>query len=263
MTTSNTKFKRFGVLFFVLFSVQSCSQYAQEATENKGYTIPVSLKGALQDTCPILLEQDNLWTFDAASFYLSEPKIKIAGQWQSTEFVASAWQTEQTALVRFNGGCDGAGNANLILNTQESAADITGFSATVAVPFEQNHANPLTLASPLNDASMLWSWQVGHKFIRIDMHRADSDKQWWIHLGSVGCTSASEVRSPSEACTYPNHYQVKVEKAQLQNEGIVLDLTALIEGIDIDAEPGCDFQAPTLPSCNKLTANMATGTWAY
>lgn len=262
MTTVVNNLRALGVSFFVLAGISACSKPSDNTTQLKGLTIPVTLSGAEQNVCPMTLSQDANWTFEAASLYLSNPQIKTSNGWQDTQYIDSVWQTTDTALLRFTGQCEQQNNMVLQLNTDVDANDIKGFRALVAVPFEYNHSNPLTLPSPLNDASMLWSWQAGHKFIRIDMHRSDSEKQWWIHLGSVGCESSSDVRPPEEACHYPNHFTINVEKSALPANGMTLDLTALIDGINIDEEPGCDFQSPTLPSCNKLTATMAKSAWA-
>ena len=50
----------------------------------------------------------------------------------------------------------------------DDALDGEKLSFAMAVPFNENHLNPLTAASPLNISEMFWSWQLGHKFFRYD-----------------------------------------------------------------------------------------------
>ncbi len=53
-----------------------------------------------------------------------------------------------------------------------------------------NHANPAAALAPLNVGSMFWTWQLGYKFLRLDVRRQDSDTSAWsLHLGSEGCQS--------------------------------------------------------------------------
>ena len=97
----------------------------------------------------------------------------------------------------------------------------------LGVPFERNHANPLTAPPPLNAASMFWTWQTGYKFLRLDL-----GTDWSFHLGSTGCVSESAVRPP-EACRQPNRATIRLPAAAAFDGVVAVDLDGLLAGIDI------------------------------
>lgn len=106
-------------------------------------------------------------------------------------------------------------------------------SFDLGVPFNVNHSNPLSLESPLNQSDMFWNWQLGHKFLRLDMRNSalNSENQqtgWHFHLGSTGCTSASVMRAPKTSCKKPNRFNYKLD---LQGDVIILDIKPLLKPI--------------------------------
>ena len=85
----------------------------------------------------------------------------------------------------------------------------TGVAFSVGVPFDLNHANPLTAGAPLDRAEMFWSWQSGYKFLRLDLTAGEHEAAF--HLGSTGCSSASALRRPQAPCAQPNVIHVVLE----------------------------------------------------
>src|SRR5262245_35234156 len=116
------------------------------------------------------------------------------------------WQSDRVALVDLAG--TGERNANVTGTVAAGAERYTGIRFTVGVPFELNHANPLTARAPLDRADMFWTWQSGHKFLRVDL--ATDAREWSFHLGSTGCSSASALRPPQRTCTQPNLLRVEL-----------------------------------------------------
>lgn len=122
-------------------------------------------------------------------------------------------------------------------------------SFEIAVPFVENHANPLTALPPLNTSRMFWSWQLGHKFLRFDQAN-----QFSFHLGSTGCTSPSKLRAASQPCQSPNRYRFRLEHYQ-PNKPIIFDLDKLLAGVD--KSKSCMSDKATT-SCQQLFSNLTT-----
>lgn len=114
---------------------------------------------------------------------------------------AEPWQNEHVALI------DIARHASV-----QGTVDHSTFSAvrfTVGVPFDLNHSNPLVAAAPLDRGEMFWNWQSGHKFLRADV--AVDGREWSLHLGSTGCSSASALRPPAQPCLQPNEMRIELK----------------------------------------------------
>jgi uncharacterized repeat protein (TIGR04052 family) len=128
--------------------------------------------------------------------------------------VEAPWQNERVALV------DLAGDASTprrlsIEGTVKGEGKYSALRMTIGVPFELNHANPLTAAAPLDRGEMFWSWQSGHKFLRADL--AVAGREWSFHLGSTGCSSASALRPPAQPCAEPNEMQIELKGNPLRD----------------------------------------------
>jgi len=114
------------------------------------------------------------------------------------------WQNDRVALIDLAG----AGSTTVTGTVAVPAARYSGIRFTVGVPFELNHGNPLTAPAPLDRGDMVWAWQSGHKFLRVDF--ATDAHEWSFHLGSTGCSSASALRPPQSPCAQPNLIRVEL-----------------------------------------------------
>lgn len=156
----------------------------------------------------------------------------------------SKFSSESVALI-------GANCEKSSWQVELMADDLDGkkLSFSMAVPFNENHLNPLTAASPLNISEMFWSWQLGHKFFRFD-----GGNGFAFHLGSTGCKSASRLRAPSAPCTHPNRYQFELAHFDVQKP-IILDLDRLFS--EVDRSRSCmSEQANDI--CQQLFSNLTT-----
>ncbi|MCG8435014.1 MAG: metallo-mystery pair system four-Cys motif protein [Gammaproteobacteria bacterium] len=152
----------------------------------------------------------------------------------------SPWQYRDTALISLN--CDQQGNTaeNAVIAGSVPAGNYTGAYFSIGVPFDLNHANPLTAPEPLNISSLFWTWQLGYKFLRLDIDDgASSANSWSLHLGSSGCRSPAPVRPPVEACARPNILQVDIAEYDLEQDTILVDIDALLNDVDIFAANHC------------------------
>lgn len=130
---------------------------------------------------------------------------------------------------------------------------------TLGVPFESNHANPLKQISPLNISSMFWSWQMGYKFMRIDLSAPDD--KFSFHLGSVGCQSASRVRAPEMECENANRVPISIDiqpEVLKVNQNIIhidiaIQLDKLLYDLAIKRTNACMFSGiDQVVQCQKL-----------
>ena len=211
--------------------------------------------------------QSNAWSINKLAFFISDLAVKTASNdvWQSLPLSVSDWQTNNTALLWFNHECGNQNDANfnhqLAINTSKAMWQAaTQVSFELAVPFIDNHTNPLIQASPLNIPDMFWSWQSGHKFVRIDLSTDANTPQssWSYHLGSVGCESASSMRAPKHPCSMPNRFKITVNKSPNQ-AALFFDLAALLENIDPGTMRSCMFQKIEEVACIQLADNVLSG----
>ena len=122
-------------------------------------------------------------------------------------------------------------------------------SFDLAVPWQLNHQNPLTMPAPLNVGEMFWSWQLGQKFLRFD-----GDQRFAFHLGSTGCKSASKLRAPKDPCQFPNRYRYTIAKFD-SNSPIIFDLDKLFAGVN--KSKSC-MSEQSNPVCQQLFSNLTS-----
>jgi len=203
------------------------------------------------------------WSYHQFQFYLSEVSIKTQdGSWQPWEMTTTSYQSNDVALLgevcgENNQTTNNANNANwqVSFKTAENLAKVSAIKFTLGIPFELNHLNPLTQPSPLNDSSMFWVWQTGHKFLRLEM--ASQTDNWLFHLGSTGCTAPSAVRAPKQACLYPNTATVVVPMNKMSNSNnqISFDIAKLIQGLTIENKASCQSDVNN-QACQLLFNNI-------
>jgi uncharacterized repeat protein (TIGR04052 family) len=173
------------------------------------------------------------------------------------------WQYEDIVLLDFETAATPETNTDVIGSFSEpDSGTINQVCFDVGIPFEFNHLNSSTSPSPLNASGMMWKWQSGHKFIRIDGvgDPNGSAVGYNLHLGSTGCVSGSATESPTSACTYPNLPNVCLTSFDLDTNEIVIDLATLFETTDItqvtaNTAPGC-MSGNNDPECQTLLPKL-------
>lgn len=205
----------------------------------------------------IFSHNNQKWSYQQLQFFLSHIKVKNQlGEWFALPLIETSHQSNNVALV--GESCDEnqqVQNANWQLNF-DSTADLSVMTAikfTLGVPFALNHLNPLTQKSPLNDSSMFWVWQMGHKFLRLEI--ANENDNWLFHLGSTGCKAASAMRAPEDECLYPNRISVELPINKKDRGIIAFDLAALLVGLTATDENSCQ-SANENPNCQLLFKNL-------
>tara|TARA_B100001059_G_scaffold109412_1_gene109275 strand:- start:29647 stop:30414 length:768 start_codon:yes stop_codon:yes gene_type:complete len=192
--------------------------------------------------------QNEQWKLQYLRFYLSDFKLNQ----QPQLLTITPWQQPGLALL----GTDCHGNDNWQLTFAEPLAP-GQLSFTLGLPFAINHQNPLTAISPLNFSEMFWSWQLGYKFLRLDMQGPDYG--WAFHLGSTGCQSASVLRPPALPCRAVNTFEVTLDYQP--NQKLQLNLAALLSDIVLSQQNSC-MSDSLQTSCQRLFDNLTlTAPW--
>jgi uncharacterized repeat protein (TIGR04052 family) len=170
-------------------------------------------------------------------------------------FVAAApWQNERVALIDLAGDSATPRHPGIRGTVAGGSRKYSGIRLTVGVPFDLNHANPLTAAPPLDRGEMFWSWQSGHKFLRADLTFAD--REWAFHVGSTDCSSASALRPPAQPCARPNEMHVELKGDPL-NGVVRLRLQPLAAAAQAANYVVCTGDYQVDPACKDAYA--ATG----
>lgn len=191
-------------------------------------------------------------------FHVYEAHIHDGGQQYDIELTQDGtWQLDHLALIDLEDGC-GAGtpemNDMLIGEvTVPATVDMqnTEVCFSLGVPFDMNHIDEATAASPLNASGMLWAWRNGRKFIRIDgigdpsNNSGSGPNPFNLHLGSQACSNAvnDPTQPPDTACTYPNTVEICLDNFDTTNDVIRVDPAAVLAASDITmaggGPPGC------------------------
>ncbi|BDX06976.1 MbnP family copper-binding protein [Planctobacterium marinum] len=231
-----------GICFLTIL-LSACS----EKSVNSQLQIALWYKGQ-----PFVCNEQTLggkvWQLDNFAFYMSNAAL-LNG---SDSFPVSFWADEPSLqLIRIDTeSCEG----QVTLQSAMPVYDAQALSFTLGVPFDLNHQNPVTQPMPLNVPDMFWTWRNGYKFLRLDMH-AQGDN-WAYHLGSVGCTSASAVRAPSEACAKPNRARFSLNIPKAEDLTLVLHLDRLPTGITANEKNRCVMHGDSEPVCIQLYENL-------
>ena len=214
---------------------------------------------------PLSCEDDAAIALSDLRFYVSELSlIDTDGRHHALSLDEQLqWQQGDLALIDLengNGSCtNGSGELYSYLVGFLPPGEYRGLEFTVGVPFERNHANPLTAEAPLDDAAMHWHWRSGYKFLRAGV--ATADDGFWVHLGSAGCEGT--VRNVT-GCRFPNRVSVTLPDFTIREHTVAIDLEKLLDGTDLaDKKPSDCSSGPPEDACiapfAALGLDFATG----
>jgi uncharacterized repeat protein (TIGR04052 family) len=253
-TIPKTISKHFPVFLLILL-LPSCSD---ESNYNQLHFSPVFANNIIQCQSALTVNGVN-WQVEQLQFYINTVEYQqTQGKWLTWPMKTNAYQSSNVALLGDHCETQGKSNANWVIEFASSVEfnKNTKVRFTLGVPYELNHLNPLTQKSPLNDSSMFWVWQSGHKFLRLEMITKNDD--WLFHLGSMGCKAQSAMRSPKAPCLYPNTttFEITMDSSTKINNRIIFDLEKLIKGIKLINSNNCQSNVDN-PSCQQLFKNIA------
>jgi uncharacterized repeat protein (TIGR04052 family) len=179
-------------------------------------------------------------------FYLFDIELlQNDGTWRRfTVTPDQIWQDERVALLDLKGS---QGDRRFEVVGGIPQGSYTGVRFSVGVPFDLNHVNQLTASAPLNRAEMFWSWQSGYKFLRVEL--TDEQHAGAFHLGSTGCSSASALRPPREACAQPNVVRVELLDFDPLTQPIEVRVAGLVSALQRSPRAACTGEYDRDPAC--------------
>ncbi|MCL2912382.1 metallo-mystery pair system four-Cys motif protein [Shewanella corallii] len=206
---------------------------------------------ACGDTIGGMSASQSQWQLAQLQLYLSEFKLNN----QALALQSTAHQQTDVALL--GSDCGGEGYWTLSFTDTIDNGDL---SFTLGVPFSLNHLNPLKADSPLNQSDMFWTWQLGYKFLRLDITRTPDELNpqtgWSFHLGSAGCESPSPMRPPSVPCTAENRFRYQL--AYSGQPQLTLELSELLPAditANLDYQESC-MSEPGSKACAPLLSQL-------
>lgn len=156
------------------------------------------------------------------------------------------YQTDKVALLDFENGEGNCASGTKALNTaivgEVPKGKYVGLKFRIGVPEELNHLDPASQPSPLNISRMMWSWQMGYKFARIDTRTSGRPNGYVLHLGSTKCATDSATNITT--CGSPNRPEFVFDKFNVADDVVAVDLGALFAGANVDVN-----QANTAAGC--------------
>ena len=254
---------KFCVALGVSLLLSGCGQFIKQRHPGE---IPVTLSHMDRSSCPMSMTvSDKRWLLNYLGMYVSNPEVRIDGRWQALNFVPNKWQTKKVALLKFHGLCGEKqdGNDRLLLDASEKLMKLaTNLRVTVGLPFSENHSDPASQPTPLNDNSMFLSRQSGHLFIRLDLEDAESQHPFSYHLGSVGCDSPAAEQAPTSACQFTNRVEMILPTTQLDTElDLALSVPTMVAQVNMESSDGCVFGPPENEVCSQLLHNLLHRPW--
>lgn len=197
--------------------------------------------------------------FKDARMYVSEVAlINNEGEAVNITLIQdNKWQYENVALLDFETGKDGCDNGNTALNHVVKGTvpigDYNGIQFTLGVPAAFNHygIDGDDAVSPLNVMGMNWSWQMGHKHLRMDVDGFN------LHLGTTGCELV-DVNDESVDCTSarPNRPDYQWDNFDPSKDRIVFDYQKLVANSDITASAKSCMSGNEDPDCQSIFDNL-------
>jgi uncharacterized repeat protein (TIGR04052 family) len=169
------------------------------------------------------------------------------------------WQNGDLAMLDFEDGSGPCSNGSPDLRTTITGTapegEYVAVEFQIGVPFARNHGDLAAQPAPLSVTRMFWSWNSGHKFIRLD-GRTATNKNWVLHLGSTGCTPSDAANAPPTSCAQRNAVPLRLAGFDPARDEIVADVAALYRESNLeDNQPqtaaGC-MSGPTDRDCGPI-----------
>lgn len=245
------------LICFTSFMLFACGGKEQDSSlddfTDVAFTAVLKWQNEVVD-CGNWLSDNVRWQINSLAFFMSNMTLKQGVR----ETQINSKDSSSVTLVRFDAGrC----SAEFSLGSEVPFKEGGQLSFDLGVPFDINHLNPVTQPAPLNEPDMFWTWRNGYKFLRLDM-RSNTDNWAW-HLGSVGCVSASAVRSPEKECAKPNltRQSVIITEENIPQGGtyrLVVHLDRLLGDIAPKRNNRCVMHGEREPACEQLFQNLRT-----
>lgn len=267
-----------------------------EDTKITNLTIPFQAKsGATEIACGTTLTNLGLSADKATmadfAFYIHDIQFKTtSGKMVSASLEKNDFQDPDygVALLDFQDktdSCNGAAKpTNKVVYAHVnnlSSADITGIEFKIGIPATANHHNASISIAPYNRSGLAWSWQSGHKFMRMDVNPSNKvqlaytssnstiSNTYFFHLGSTGC-SGDPTTGAVVSCTAPNRPTISLSTdfkvTNLTTSKIVFDYAKLMASNNLNTDavmpPGC-MSGVTDIECMTIFDNLGMNHGAH
>lgn len=246
-------------------------------------------------------------------FYVSNVKLRKAdGSLVPVTLTESDFQansgSDSVALIDFEDNTCTNGTGTVATNSAVTGTvpvgTYTGMVFTLGVPESLNHADPAgaTTPKPISSAmpGMLWSWQSGRKFIRIELSPENAatagsytggvqvinpdgtqatttdattsvvsdvanQNTFVYHLGNTGCVAnAAATATGGFVCGTDNTKEVTLAAFDANTQNVTIDLQALFAGNSTTQNTvntsAGCMSAPTDPQCAPMFQALAGAT---
>jgi uncharacterized repeat protein (TIGR04052 family) len=225
------------------------------------------------------------------AFFVHDIKFKTnSGQIVSATLDKNEFQDAEhgVALLDFQDktdSCNGAAKPTnkvvYVTVDNVAAADISGIEFKVGVPAAANHHNASIAVAPYNRSGLMWSWQTGHKFMRLDVNPSNKvqlaytsagatvSNTYFFHLGATGC-SGDPTTGAVVSCSSPNRPSIALNTdfkvTNFTTSKVVFDYAKLMEGVNLNTDavmpPGCMSGATDI-ECMNIFNNLGLSHGAH
>jgi uncharacterized repeat protein (TIGR04052 family) len=168
-------------------------------------------------------------------------------------------QSEQVALIDFEDGTGPCQTGTELVNAEirGHAADMayTGVVFEIGVPGNVNHADPALAKPPLDAPGMSWGWELGYKFLKLELGVKDSTNGFSFHVGSTGCVLPEGAARADTVCDRDNRATIRLENFDPDTQTISFDLAALVATSEVGTS-SCQSFPESASSCAPLYARL-------
>lgn len=186
--------------------------------------------------------------------------VAAGGAEQALVLDDNAFQHAGVGLLDFedmSGSCSGTAETHRSLDGTVPEGDYVGLKFKLGVPEDMNHMDPTTSPAPLDVSGMMWSWTLGHKFLRADaLTGAGFGVPFFVQVGSSMCTG-DPAAGENVSCARANRPEISLDGFDAATQKVVLDYAALVASADLESDgggaPGCMSDA-TDPECPGVFA---------
>jgi|OM-RGC.v1.010694605 uncharacterized repeat protein (TIGR04052 family) len=196
-------------------------------------------------------QQQTGWQIRTLQFFVTN--LTLENDMQKQEFSLQTTVNSNPTIGLVGGQCQQSDYWQLSALSAPDFEEGT-LSFDLGVPFELNHNNPLRAPAPLDQADMFWSWQMGHKFLRLDVANPSDARSFSYHLGSTGCDAVSSLRAPKTPCQHPNLVTITLKDFKV-NQPIYLDLAVLLKDVTLNQDNRC-MSEQNNPVCLRLFGQL-------
>ncbi len=201
-------------------------------------------------------------------FYVSNVKlINSADEEVAVTLDANDFQLtsggNSVALIDLEDGsgyCGGDKVVHATLTGTVPKGTYAGVEMTLGVPEALNHSESTTAIAPLDNKDMAWSWQVGRKFMKVEVNPENAstagtytqgitkygtdgvatgafNSSFYFHLGNTGCAVDTTV-AWGYTCSSSNTRTFHIHGFDYSKQRITVDLQALFAKSNLQEEHG-------------------------